>query len=139
MLMEHTTTGDIFTVRVTSVADVEALGKQGLVMRARDITRSLEASFFVPGVLDSFKDDRVLAEVLTTVGMCSLDSLLAAGPLDDTSACFVAANVLLALEHLHWSRVIFSVIVTEGGQVQLVDFRFARRDDGRAYTLCGNP
>ncbi|KAL6754679.1 phosphatase 2C and cyclic nucleotide-binding/kinase domain-containing protein-like protein [Haematococcus lacustris] len=145
MLMEHTTTGDIFTVRVTSVADVEALGKQGLVMRARDITRSLEASFFVPGVLDSFKDDRVLAEVLTTVGLCSLDSLLAAGPLDDTSACFVAANVLLALEHLHWSRVIFrglsmhSVIVTEGGQVQLVDFRFARRDDGRAYTLCGNP
>ncbi|KAJ9512342.1 hypothetical protein QJQ45_012886 [Haematococcus lacustris] len=145
MLMEHTTTGDIFTVRVTSVADVEALGKQGLVMRARDITRSLEASFFVPGVLDSFKDDRVLAEVLTTVGLCSLDSLLAAGPLDDTSACFVAANVLLALEHLHWSHVIFrglsmhSVIVTEGGQVQLVDFRFARRDDGRAYTLCGNP
>jgi hypothetical protein len=31
------------------------LGKQALVMRARDITRSLEPSFFVPGVLKSFK------------------------------------------------------------------------------------
>lgn len=34
---------------------------------------------------------------------------------------------------------VHSIIVTEGGQVQLVDFRFARKDDGRAYTLCGNP
>jgi hypothetical protein len=40
---------------VTSVADVAMLGKQALVMRARDITRSLEPSFFVPGVLKSFK------------------------------------------------------------------------------------
>ena len=34
---------------------------------------------------------------------------------------------------------VHSIIVTEGGQVQLVDFRFARKNDGRAYTLCGNP
>ncbi len=39
------------------------MGKQSLVLRAREITRGLEPSFFVPGVLKSFKDDRVLAEV----------------------------------------------------------------------------
>lgn len=33
---------------------------QALVLRARDITRNLEPSFFVPGVLTYFKDDRVL-------------------------------------------------------------------------------
>lgn len=48
---------------MTSVADVAAMGKQALVMRAREITRSLEPSFFVPGVLQSFKDSRVMAEV----------------------------------------------------------------------------
>ncbi len=48
---------------MTSVADVVSLGKQQVVMRARDVTRSLEPSFFVPGVLKSFKDNRVLAEV----------------------------------------------------------------------------
>lgn len=227
-------------VRVTSVADVAAMGKQALVMRAREITRSLEPSFFVPGVLSSFKDNRVLAEVgcawllhgvscfggaclgdgrwlcaavailflcrsvlvlrhcpstewqlswdhglntddagsdrtrvatarthddpthqgstascpfnrpsawqvLMTVGLCTLDMLLAPGPLDEPSAVFVAASIVLGLEHLHWSHTLYrglsvhSVIVTEGGQVQLVDFRFARKDDGRAYTLCGNP
>jgi len=33
-----------------------------------------------------------------------------------------------------------SLVVTEVGHVQLVDFKGARRDDGsRAYTLCGSP
>lgn len=48
---------------MTSVADVVLLGKQSLVLRAREITRGLEPSFFVPGVLKSFKDERVVAEV----------------------------------------------------------------------------
>eukprot|EP00195_Chlamydomonas_chlamydogama_P010756 CAMPEP_0202906016 /NCGR_PEP_ID=MMETSP1392-20130828/37031_1 /ASSEMBLY_ACC=CAM_ASM_000868 /TAXON_ID=225041 /ORGANISM="Chlamydomonas chlamydogama, Strain SAG 11-48b" /LENGTH=1079 /DNA_ID=CAMNT_0049594355 /DNA_START=194 /DNA_END=3430 /DNA_ORIENTATION=- len=145
MLMEHKQSEEIFTVRVTSVADVVSMSKQGLVLRAREITRSMEPSFFVPGVLKSFKDSRVLAEVLMTVGLCTLDMLLHPNPFDEMSAVFVAASVILGLEHLHWSQVIYrglsvhSVIVTEGGQVQLVDFRFARKNEGRAHTLCGNP
>ena len=43
------------------------LGKQSLVLRAREITRGLEPSFFVPGVLKSFKDERVLAEVWSLI------------------------------------------------------------------------
>ncbi|PNW77593.1 hypothetical protein CHLRE_10g443550v5 [Chlamydomonas reinhardtii] len=145
MLMEHKASEEVYTVRVTSVADVAALGKQPVVMRSRDVTRSLEPSFFVPGVLKSFKDNRVLAEVLMTVGLCTLDCLMAPLPFDEASAMYIAASVVLGLEHLHWSGVIYrglsvhSVVVTEGGQVQLVDFRFARRNEGRAFTLCGNP
>ncbi len=133
-----------------------------------------------------------------TVGLCTLDMLMADGPLDELSAVFVAASLVLGLEHLHWSHIMYryvcgwvgvcelvwvyvflcalnrvtgrsrrtqigrranrvcmcvcvcvcvthrglsvhSVLVTEGGQIQLVDFRFARKDDSRAYTLCGNP
>ncbi|KAG2485550.1 hypothetical protein HYH03_015717 [Edaphochlamys debaryana] len=142
---EHKASEEVYTVRVTSVADVVALAKQAVVMRSRDVTRSLEPSFFVPGVLKSFKDNRVLAEVLMTVGLCTLDCLMTPLPFDEPSAMYIAASVVLGLEHLHWSGVIYrglsvhSVIVTEGGQVQLVDFRFARRNEGRAFTLCGNP
>jgi CRP-like cAMP-binding protein len=145
MLMEHRKSEAVLTVRMTSVQDATALRRQPLVLRARDITRSLEPSFFVPGVLKSFKDDRVLAEVLTTVGLCTLDMLLTYEPLDERSSAFVAASVLLGLEHLHWSDVVYrglaasTVVVTEAGQVQLVDFRFATRSSGRAYTLCGHP
>ncbi|GAX81252.1 hypothetical protein CEUSTIGMA_g8684.t1 [Chlamydomonas eustigma] len=145
MLMEHKESEEIFTVRVTSVADVVQLGKQALVLRAREITRGLEPCFFVPGAMKGFKDERVLAEVLMTVGLCTLDMLMSPQPFDELSAVFVAASVVLGLEHLHWSQVIYrglsvnSIIITEGGQVQLVDFRFARKNEGRAYTLCGNP
>jgi hypothetical protein len=59
-----------------------------------------------------------------TVGLCPLDMLMSPQPFDELSAMFVAASVVLGLEHLHWSQVIYrglsinSVIITEGGQVK---------------------
>jgi hypothetical protein len=46
-------------------------------------------------------------QVLHTVGLCTLDALLADGPLDELSAMFVAASVVLGLEHLHWSHIMY--------------------------------
>eukprot|EP00798_Chlamydomonas_sp_ICE-L_P004753 gene4753-34503_t len=156
MLMEHKESEEIFTVRVTSVADVATMNKQGLVLRAREITRSLEPSFFVPGVLKSFKDSRVLAEVSASQTKQGLvlrarestrslkPSFFVPGvlksikdwlsPFDELSSIFVAASIVVGLEHLHWSHVMY-----RGLSVQLVDFRFARKNEGRAFTLCGNP
>lgn len=48
-----------------------------------------------------------MLQVLMTVGLCTLDMLLAPGPLDELSAQFVIASLVLALEHLHWSHVIY--------------------------------
>mmetsp|Transcript_42463 Transcript_42463/g.127296 ORF Transcript_42463/g.127296 Transcript_42463/m.127296 type:complete len:1094 (-) Transcript_42463:580-3861(-) len=145
MLMEHSESGAMLTVRITSVADATNLERWPLVLRAREITRSLEPSFFVPGVLKSFKDDRVVAEVLTTSGLCTVEKLVGSAALDERSAAFVVASLVLGLEHLHFSDVVYrglsaaTVIVNDGGQVQLVDFRFATHGKGRAFTLCGYP
>jgi len=49
-------------------------------------------------------------QVLTSVGLCTLEMLLAPGPLDEQSAVFVAAGALLGLEHLHHSRVMFRCV-----------------------------
>jgi serine/threonine protein kinase len=122
-------------------------------MRARAVTRSLPHSSFVPGVAASLRDACVLVEVLHTHGLCTLDMLLAPelGPLDEASAVYVAASVVLGLEQLHRADVAFrglsasSILVTEGAAVQLVDFRHAARlsgnsagsDADRCYTLCG--
>ena len=46
-------------------------------------------------------------QVLMTVGLCTLDMLLAPQPFDELSTIFVAASVVLGLEHLHWSNVIY--------------------------------
>lgn len=129
MLMEHLPSREIMTLRMTSVADVTALGKQAHILRARAITRALQPSLFVPPTLSTHKDSRVLAEALATVGLCTLDALVTPGPLDEPSAKFVVASLILALEHLHYSRVVYrglslqTVLVAETGNLQLVDFR----------------
>lgn len=59
-----------------------------------------------------------------TVGLCTIDCLMTPLPFDETSAMFIAASVVLGLEHLHWSGVLYrglsvhSIIITEGGQVR---------------------
>lgn len=58
-------------VRVVSVTDVVDQGKQSQVLRARDITRSLEPCLFIPGVLQSYKDSTVLAEVRQSLMLLS--------------------------------------------------------------------
>lgn len=53
--------------------------------------------------------------------------------------------VVLGLNHLHRQGIAYrglsaiTLLVTEGGLVQLVDFRFSKRAEGRTYTLCGVP
>jgi serine/threonine protein kinase len=57
-------------------------------------------------------------------------ALLAEGPLDDYSASYIAACCLLGLQHLHQLGVVYrglstlTILVTESGIMQLVDFRW---------------
>lgn len=67
------------------------------------------------------------------------------GPLDERSASYVTAMAILGLSHLHRLGIAYrglsaiTLLVTEGGLVQLVDFRFAKAAEGRTFTLCGVP
>ena len=71
--------------------------------------------------------------------------MLLRSPASEEASAFYTACISLAVEHLHWQGILFrgispyNMLVDERGHVQLGDFRFARPDDGRAYTLCGDP
>lgn len=154
--------GLALTARVIGVADVEARGLGAAVARSRAITRVLPPNLFVPHTVAAWADagagrsggsgnaaggagGGLAFEALATRGVCTLRALLADGALDDYSAAYAAACVVVALQHLHLLGVLYrglsadTVLVTETGLLQLVDFRFARRNDGRAFTLCGPP
>lgn len=136
----------VVAARLTSVMDATAMGKQAQVLRARAITRSLEPGPFIPSPIKTYKDETVLAEILSSpLPLCTLESILSPlAPLDEESAAFLAASIAIGLEQLHRSGVLYrglsldTVAVTEGGLAQLLDFRYARQDDGRAFTLCGS-
>lgn len=60
------------------------------------------------------------------------------GPLDERSAAYVTAMAVLGLSHLHRLGIAYrglsaiTLLVTEGGLVQLVDFRW-----GVQFQPCG--
>ncbi|GBF88184.1 phosphatase 2C and cyclic nucleotide-binding kinase domain-containing protein [Raphidocelis subcapitata] len=174
------------TARVLSVADVEARRLGPAVLRSRAVTRALPPCLFVPHTVMAWSGGggAYSGEVLATMGVCTLQALLAEGPLDDYSAAYITACCLLGLSHLHSLGFVYrglsalTILVTEAGVMQLVDFRhpqgalawrhrpqgspplkptrlrnanatpppappppprFARRNEGRAFTLCGPP
>jgi len=165
------------TARLFSVAAVTERGLDATVLRARGITRSLPPCLFVPHSVTAWHDaaptttaaaatqkpttqtqnppppppqGRLAGEAVACVGVCPLDALLLDGPLDEPSAAFVAAQLAVALSHLHYLGIVYrgvcaaSVVLTAAGLPQLVDFRFARRaaadaGGGRCFSLCGVP
>ncbi|KFG58935.1 AGC kinase [Toxoplasma gondii RUB] len=71
-----------------------------------------------------------------------------AGRFKEYAACFYAAEVLLALEHLHKYNVVYrdlkpeNVLLDEHGHVRLTDFGLSKEgveDNCSARSLCGTP
>ncbi|PIN11682.1 cAMP-dependent protein kinase [Handroanthus impetiginosus] len=68
-------------------------------------------------------------------------------PLDETSARFCAASVVIAVEGLHKNDILYRgvspdvLVFDQTGYIQLVDFRFGKKLSGdcheRTYTICG--
>jgi CRP-like cAMP-binding protein len=145
-LYEHKFVGCSFTVRLTSVAEATARGKQAAVLGARAISRSLAPCMYVPHVVAAFKTPNALSELLPSSPLCTLEHLVAgggAGCVEPEVARFLAAGLVSALDHLHFSGLIYrglsahTVLLTDGGVVQLVDMRFAKRSEGKTFTMCG--
>jgi serine/threonine protein kinase len=105
--------------------------------------KSLSQSTCVPEVLCTCADQSYLGILLNCCLCCSLASILHA-PLNESSARFYAASVVVALENLHQRSILYRgvsadiLMVDRSGHLQLVDFRFAKKLQGeRTYTICG--
>ena len=69
-----------------------------------------------------------------------------AGAFDETTAMFYAANVLLALEHLHSRGLVYrdlkpeNLLLDAQGYCKVADFGFAKKIGAdKTYTICGTP
>ena len=66
---------------------------------------------------------------------------------DEHTACFIAASVLGALQHIHQCGLIYrdlkpeNLILDSAGYVKLIDMGFAKKLSGhhKTFTLCGTP
>ena len=79
---------------------MKLLGRELQVLQEKSLIRHLRPSLFVPQVISTCADYEHAAMVLNTCLVGPL-SLVLCAPLDEISARFIAASVVLALDILH--------------------------------------
>ncbi|XP_042038745.1 protein phosphatase 2C and cyclic nucleotide-binding/kinase domain-containing protein-like isoform X2 [Salvia splendens] len=110
----------LFTLKRFSKQKVRNLGKEATVLKEKNLMKSISQSVFVPQVVCTSADESYAGILLDTRIACCMKSIIHS-PLDETSAQFCAASVVLALEGLHKDI-----------------YRFGKQLSGeRTFTICG--
>ncbi|XP_021859637.1 protein phosphatase 2C and cyclic nucleotide-binding/kinase domain-containing protein isoform X2 [Spinacia oleracea] len=122
---------------------VKMLGKEDQVLKEKNLMKSLSDSVCLPQVIGTCADETHVGILLDTCLACPLVSILNK-PLDESSARFYAAYVVIALEELHKKGILYRGVSPEvlmcdqDGRLQFVDFRFGKQLSGeRANTISG--
>ncbi|KAL5504660.1 TPK2 [Sanghuangporus vaninii] len=101
---------------------------------------------FIVNLWGTFQDSRNLYMVMDFVPGGELFTLLRrSNRFPDPVAKFYAAEVALALNHLHTMNIIYrdlkpeNVLLNHDGHIKIADFGFAKLCPNMTWTLCGTP
>jgi len=143
-----------FAVKILKKSEIIRLKQTEHVKSERDLLFKMNHPFIVT-LHGCYKDERNLFMVLEYVpgGEVLAECRRDLGKLDNDVAKFYAAQLVMALQHLHSDNIIFrgmvpdNLLVDKTGYLKLVDFGFAKRlglnqiaGDGsleNTFTLCG--
>ncbi|KAE8647032.1 hypothetical protein Csa_022960 [Cucumis sativus] len=122
---------------------VKWLGLEAQVLKEKNLMKTISSSACVPELLCTCFDQSHAGILLKTCLACPLSSILHV-PLDEFSARFFAASLIMAMEDLHKIGVLHRgispdvLMLDQTGHIQLVDFRFGKKTLGeRTFTICG--
>ncbi|KAG0491875.1 hypothetical protein HPP92_005273 [Vanilla planifolia] len=122
---------------------IKELGKKAQVLKEKELLLSLGGSIGVPLVICTFADQFYVGILFNCCLACPLSTVLST-PLDEYSAKFCAASLVVVLQELHKNSVLHRgicadvVMLDQTGHLQLVDFRFSKKlIDERTFTICG--
>nr|XP_043618741.1 protein phosphatase 2C and cyclic nucleotide-binding/kinase domain-containing protein [Erigeron canadensis] len=133
----------LFSLKRFSKQKIKKLGKEEQVLKEKKLIKQMHTSPGVPQVLCTCADQNHVGILLNTLISCPVTSIIHS-PLDEPSARFCAASVVVALEELHKAGVLYRgvspevLIFSQTGRVLLVDFRFGKKlSSERTFTICG--
>lgn len=95
----------LFSLKRFSKQKIKKLGKEEQVLKEKKLIKHICASPGVPQVLCTCADQTYVGILLNTLISCPIASILHS-PLDESSARFCAASVVVSLEELHKVRCI---------------------------------
>ncbi|KAL2500887.1 Protein phosphatase 2C and cyclic nucleotide-binding/kinase domain-containing protein [Forsythia ovata] len=139
-------TENLLSLKRFSKRKVKKLGKEAQVQKEKYLMTYISPSPGVPRIICTSADHTHAGILLDTRIACSMTSIIYKS-LDEPSARFCAASVVIALENLHKNGILYRgvtpdvLMLDQAGYIQLVDFRFGKKFSGdcgeRTYTICG--
>ncbi|XP_047269056.1 protein phosphatase 2C and cyclic nucleotide-binding/kinase domain-containing protein isoform X2 [Capsicum annuum] len=136
----------LLSLKRFSKQKIKMLGKEAQVLKEKNLLKQMNTVASVPQVLCTCADETHAGIVLDTCLACSVVAILHS-PLDEESARFCVASVVIALDDLHKNGILYRgvspdvLMLDQTGHIQLVEFRFAKKIsselDERTFTICG--
>lgn len=143
MLCSHRATGDYYAMKMLRKVDIVKLKQVDHVVNEKLILSRISHPFIV-NMLCSLQDSRHVYMLLEYVQGGELFShLRRAGKFNNETTRFYAAEIVLALEHMHRQDIIYrdlkpeNLLLDNEGHIKITDFGFAKVVTDVTWTLCG--
>ncbi|CEH15148.1 serine threonine kinase [Ceraceosorus bombacis] len=134
-----------FAMKVLAKTEVVRLKQVEHIISERAILSQVNHPFVV-NLFCTFQDSKncyMLMEYV--IGGEIFSHLRRAGKFSPDVTRFYIATLVLAIDHLHQQKIIYrdlkpeNLLLDSRGYTKITDFGFAKRVDGRTWTLCGTP
>ena len=145
-LARHKRTGEMCAIKVMRKRDVIKAKRVDRVVAEKNINQELQHPFVVAIYRTMQDDQRLYVMQEYAMGGELFTHLRTAGRFPNDCAKYYAAEIILAIEHMHARDIIYrdlkpeNLLLDKDGHLKLTNFGFAKKiEDQRTYTLCGTP
>lgn len=144
-LIKHKKTSEYYAMKILDKRKIIKTKQVEHTRNEKKVLQSINYPFVVT-LKYFFKDNSYLYMVLPFINGGELFSYLRRkGKFTEKVAKFYAAQVLLALEYLHYCGLVYrdlkpeNILISCDGYLKLTDFGFCKLIKVRTWTLCGTP
>ncbi|XP_049772023.1 cAMP-dependent protein kinase catalytic subunit 1-like [Schistocerca cancellata] len=145
MLVRHKGSGNYYAIKILDKSRIVKLRQIEHTLNEKKILQALRFPFIV--YLEySFMDSNYIYFAMPFVSGGEMFSLLRkSGKFEETQSKFYAAQVVLALEYMHYLDIIYrdlkpeNILIDRFGYLKVTDLGFCKVISSRTWTLCGTP